>query len=334
MSRLSDSVGLKGIFLVSLWLAGCGQPASPGRLPDTANRTAEASTVSTATEPVKVQDAAPVSAGQKISGVGIALGKEEEDLVIKIILPDSAAALNKAIQVGDRVVAMAENDKPAVKHQGKTVTEAVGLIRGPHGTTVRLTLIPAGKDESQARDVYLVRGELNLSDKAIALKDMPGWGDGVLLATGTKAPNFTMTPLPSQKSEHLLDFAGKVVVLVFWSTGCAGCHQVMADLQSYPGKHPDWKDKVVLISASVQEEGDADVKLLKAKGWNLTHNVRVGFEAKIAYHVGAIPTTYVIDQQGNIVAADYVLDIPNIVTGLIRSKNRPMCKIKKNLVSA
>jgi C-terminal processing protease CtpA/Prc len=82
--------------------------------------------------------------------------------------------LNKAIRVGDLVIAVAEDGKPAVALRGKTVPEAVRLIRGPKGTTVRLTLVPAGKDESQARVVSLVRGELKeLSKEGVALKELP-----------------------------------------------------------------------------------------------------------------------------------------------------------------
>jgi hypothetical protein len=43
---------------------------------------------------------------------------------------------------------------------------------------------------------------------------------------------------------------------------------------------------------------------LKANGWVRTHNVWVGIDAKRAYHLDAIPTAYVIDRQGKIVAAN------------------------------
>ena len=86
----------------------------------------------------------------------------------------------------------------------------------------------------------------------------------------------------------------------------------MADLQTYSGKYPDWNGKVVLIAASVDDGVDIPAKHLKAKGWSQTHNVWVGTPAKRAYHFDAIPTAYVIDRQGKIVAANPV-DIPEIV---------------------
>jgi tartrate dehydratase beta subunit/fumarate hydratase class I family protein len=91
----------------------------------------------------------------------------------------------------------------------------------------------------------------------------------------------------------------------------------MAELQSYIDKYPKWKGKVVLISVSGPADSeDAVIKHLKAKGWNKTHNVRVGVEAMKAYHVNALPTVYVIDQQGKISDSSHVLDIPTIVNRL------------------
>jgi hypothetical protein len=144
-------------------------------------------------------EAPPQKPEQTTGGVGIALGKE---LVITTIVPDSAAARNKAVRVGERVIAVAEIDQPAVRLQGKSVPEAVSLIRGAKGTTVRLTLVPAGKDEAQARDVILMRGELNLSGKGVPLADVLGWGDGELLPAGSEAPNIQMTVASGKRTER------------------------------------------------------------------------------------------------------------------------------------
>ena len=171
------------------------------------------------------------------------------------------------------------------------------------GTTVRLTIVSAGEDDSRARVVTFVRGEV----KALAL-----WGDGVLLTNGTKAPDIEMVGLGNKKSERLSDYAGKIIVLEFWATWCGPCQPKMADLQRYSGKYPDWKGKVVLIAASVDDNEGAVTKHLKANGWGQTHNVWVRTDAIKACHVDAIPTAYVIDRQSKIVTANPV-DIPEIV---------------------
>jgi carboxyl-terminal processing protease len=101
--------------------------------------------------------------GQEISGIGVALRKEGADLIVDAVIPDSPAALSKAIHRGDRMIAIAQDDDPPVKIKGLNLEEAVHLIRGPKGTTVRVTILPAGKDESEAHVVSLVRGALKLA---------------------------------------------------------------------------------------------------------------------------------------------------------------------------
>jgi peroxiredoxin len=255
---------------------------------------------------------APKGSAQETSGVGIALGKEGEDVVVKVLLPDAAAASSHAIHVGDRIIAVAEEDGADLPVTGWKIDEVVPLIRGPKGTSVRLTIVPAKKDDTQAYVISLVRGEL---------KELAQWGDGALLKSDTKAPNIQLLPLERQTSEQLADYAGQIVVLEFWSISCGPCQAKMADLQSYPDKYPAWKGKVALISVSgISDDEDAVIKHVKAKGWNKTHNVRVGVEAMKAYHVNALPTVYVIDQQGKIVESSHVLDIPTIVNRLVHGK--------------
>jgi thiol-disulfide isomerase/thioredoxin len=261
---------------------------------------------------LSVSGAATEASAQETSGVGIALRRDGEDLVVNVLLPDAPAAASKAIHVGDRIIAVAQENAADVRVKGLTTTEVVRLVRGPKGTSVRLTIAPAKKDDTQAFIVTLVRGEL---------KELAGWGDGALLKRGSKAPNIPLAPLGKQRPEHLADYAGKIVVLEFWSIGCGPCQGRMADLQSYPDKYPEWKDRVVLIGAcSVNDIEDAVSKHVKAKGWDKIHNVRISDEVMRAYHVNALPTVYVIDQRGEVVDSSHVLDVPTIVNRLLQSK--------------
>jgi peroxiredoxin len=257
--------------------------------------------------------------GAGTGGVGIALTKQQDHLVVGAIMPESPAALNKAIRVGDRVIAVQDEGKPAVNLEGKSIVEAVALIRGPRGTAVRLTLAPAGADAAQAHVVSLVRGELKgLSSKGVPLTDVLGWGDGVLLKAGSDAPDIEMVPLHAKQPQRLGDFKGKVVVLTFWATWCAPCQKVIAELQTCSEKHPHWKAQVVLIAAGVDEDREALAKHVATKGWDKAHHVHVAADAVRAYHVGAVATQYVIDRQGKIVAADHSLDVPRLVNQLVR----------------
>ena len=91
----------------------------------------------------------------KAAGVGIVLGVEGESIVVKRILPDSPAAAHKGIVVGDKIVAVAQDKEAPVQLQGVKLAQAVPLLRGAPGTTVRLTIVRAGEADSQARVVSM-----------------------------------------------------------------------------------------------------------------------------------------------------------------------------------
>ena len=235
----------------------------------------------------------------EVAGIGAELRMEGQYIVVNRIFPDTPAAAQKDLKVGDRIIAVAQGKEPAV--QAQNLAQTVRSIRGPKGTTVRLTIIPAGEDETHARVVSFVRGEI----KGL-------WGDGVLLTSGAKAPNIEMISLTNKTSERLSDYVGKIIILEFWATWCGPCQPKMAELQRYPGKFPAWKGNVVLVAASVDDSADIAAKHLKAKEWDQSHNVWVENRAIKAYHFDGIPTVYIIGRKGEIVAAN-PQDIPQVV---------------------
>jgi thiol-disulfide isomerase/thioredoxin len=231
------------------------------------------------------------AADNDFTGVGVELRLEGQNIVVNHILPDTPAAAQKDLHVGDRIVDVAQGNEPAV--QVENLIQAARLMRGPKGTAVRLTIIPAGEDDSQVRELSFVRGEVKAP-----------WGDGLLLENGTKAPDIEMVEVANKAGERMSNYAGKIIVLEFWATWCGPCQRKMAELQSYPGKHLEWQSNVVLIAASIDQNADVAAKYLKAKGWNQTHNVWVKLSAIRAYHINAIPTVYVIGRQGKVVAVN------------------------------
>src|SRR4051794_992617 len=111
--------------------------------------------------------AAAACLGQEPAGVGVGLAREGDRIVILKVLPDTPAAASGGLHEGDRVLAVAEGDQPAAKVDGRGVAEVVKMLKGAKGSTVRLTVVPAGKAEADARVVAVVRGEV---------KQL--WGDG------------------------------------------------------------------------------------------------------------------------------------------------------------
>jgi thiol-disulfide isomerase/thioredoxin len=221
-------------------------------------------------------------------GVGVVLGVEGRDIVVKRILPDTPAAAQHDLQVGDRILAVAQDKEPAIQVESGKLAQAVPLLRGPKGTIVRLTILSAGEDKSRAGEV----------------KALSAWGGGGLLSRGMLAPDIEMVSLANGSSERLSAHTNTIIVLEFWATWCGPCQSKLADLQTYSEKYPDWRGKVIVIAASVDDSEEAPRKHLRANGWGRTHNVWVGIDAKRAYHLDAIPTAYVIDRQGKIAAAN------------------------------
>ena len=230
-------------------------------------------------------------ADEEFVGVGVELGTEGQNIVVKRILPDSPAAAQSDLRVGDRIVAVAQGKEPVVQVQN--LVQTARAIRGPKGTTVRLTVTRAGEDDSHLRVVSFVRGEV----KGL-------WGDGLLLATGTKAPDIEMVEVGNRAAERLSNYDGKIKVLEFWASWCGPCQSRMAELQTFPGKYSAWQSNVVLLAASIDESAEVAAKHLKSKGWNQTHNVWVEVHAIRAYHIHAIPTVYIIGRRGKVVAVN------------------------------
>src|SRR5436305_592667 len=100
------------------------------------------------------------SVGEEVAGIGVALAVDGEQIVVKKVAPDGVAAASKELHEKDRITAVSEGDKPPVSVAGKKLGDVVAMIRGAKGTTVRLTIVPAGKAEADARIVSFVRGQL------------------------------------------------------------------------------------------------------------------------------------------------------------------------------
>ncbi len=241
-------------------------------------------------------------------GVGLILGEAGSNIVVKRIPADSPAGRQNELHAGDRILSIAESNAPAIPvHSGKAdLPRASALLQGAKGSAVTLTFVASGKTDSQTQVVTLVRGEVR-----------GRLSDGRLLTNGMKAPDIEMIVLTNRAVEHLSDYAGKIVVLEFWASWCPPCQKSMADLQLDPARYPNWKDKVVLIAASVDDTADIAAKHIQAKGWNQTHNVWLKAKGIQSYHVGGIPAAYIIDAKGTIaisgIAEEERLNIPNIV---------------------
>ena len=83
-------------------------------------------------------------------GIGASLETEDGYCKIRELMPGGPAARSGLLKPGDRIVAVAQAGKAPVDIVNMPLSRAVELIRGPKGSTVTLTILPAGVAESSA----------------------------------------------------------------------------------------------------------------------------------------------------------------------------------------
>src|SRR4051794_7246737 len=83
------------------------------------------------------------------AGVGLALAKDGDRMVVGRVIPGTPAAASGQIHEKDQILAVAEGDAPAVKVEGRGIGEVVPMLKGRKGTTVRVTIVPAGKKDPE-----------------------------------------------------------------------------------------------------------------------------------------------------------------------------------------
>ncbi|QDV25928.1 TlpA disulfide reductase family protein [Aureliella helgolandensis] len=247
----------------------------------------------------------------KQAGIGVALAIEDETFTIFKIVPDTPADRNGLLKPSDRIVAVAEGDGKPVELAGMKMKAAVGLIRGPEGSLVRLTIISAGESAQNARVVSLRRGTFSELDMFV---------DGRLLPTDSVAPNFRFQRLSDASESELVDLAGRVLVIDFWASWCGPCITTLDELQTIIGEHPEWEGKVELLAVSVDGEKEDAIRIAKEKKWSGMTVLWAGPELLRTYHVGSLPTVFIVDEQGRIAAADNRLNVPDILKSLLQNK--------------
>jgi peroxiredoxin len=113
------------------------------------------------------------------------------------------------------------------------------------------------------------------------------------------APDFTLYTLDGEEV-RLSDYLGKVVIIDFWATWCAPCRKGIPDLVSIQN---EFKDDLVVIGISLDPPATQDELAPFIKQYGINYPVVLGnIKVSDAYgNIQAIPTSFIIDQEGNII---------------------------------
>jgi carboxyl-terminal processing protease len=143
-------------------------------------------------------------------GIGASLQSDDGYCKIREIVPGGPAARSSQLKVGDRIVGVAQENGEMTDLIDMPLPQAVELIRGKKGTTVRLTIIPAGAaDEATRKTVSIVRDEIKLEDQQAKARiiDLPGEKGGTHRIGVIDLPGFYGTAAGSSGPSATKDVA-------------------------------------------------------------------------------------------------------------------------------
>jgi carboxyl-terminal processing protease len=111
----------------------------------------------------------------KLHGIGTQLEERDGYATIVRILPGGPAEKNGELHPGDRITAVGEGAKGAMRDVvGRSLDSIVEMIRGPKGSIVRLSILPAGAPVGGPKQlVTLVRGTIRLKSGAAHARLVP-----------------------------------------------------------------------------------------------------------------------------------------------------------------
>lgn len=156
----------------------------------------------------------------------------------------------------------------------------------------------------EVRDMYADLSD-RLKQTALAKSLKENLDNSLAVEVGSKAPTFT-APNPDGEELSLDENLGKVTVVDFWAAWCKPCRIENPNLVKTYNKYKD--QGLNIISVSLDRPGQKD-RWLKAieednlEQWSHVSNLKFWNEPVAKkYQVKAIPATFILDENGVIVA--------------------------------
>ena len=117
-----------------------------------------------------------ISMKLSLTGIGAVLTSEDGYCKITQLMPGGPAEKSGKLKPNDKIIAVAQGTNEPVDVVDMKLNKVVDMIRGPKGSEVRLTIIPASAaDPSQRKQLTLIRDEVRMEEQEAKAKvfDVP-----------------------------------------------------------------------------------------------------------------------------------------------------------------
>ncbi len=130
---------------------------------------------------------------------------------------------------------------------------------------------------------------------------IPSTVDAEATEANNAAPDFTVYDIDGN-AYKLSDFQGKPVILNFWASWCGPCKSEMPDFEDF---YKEYGDQIHFLMVNLtdgsQETVETASAFISGQGYTFPVYYDTDMDAAMTYGIYAVPQTYFIDAEGNVV---------------------------------